>query len=58
MTQEIFTYIIIGIAAGAALRKLYRRFGTATKKEDCGKPQFEGGSGCSSCASDCPLKQK
>lgn len=56
MTQEIITYIIVIAAAVAALWKLYRRLGRKRKKEDCGKPQFDGGSGCGSCAADCPLK--
>ncbi len=56
MTQEIVSYLIIGAAAAAALWKLYRRFGRKSDKEDCGKPQFDGGSGCGSCSADCPLK--
>ncbi len=56
MTQEIITAIVIGAAAVAAFWKLYRRLGVKPKKEDCGKPQFDGGSGCGSCAADCPLK--
>lgn len=56
MTQEIITYIIVIAAAAAAFRKLYRRFGRKSDKKDCDKPQFDGGSGCGSCAEDCPLK--
>jgi hypothetical protein len=58
MAQEILTYLIIAIAAGAAIWRFYKTLSVKKKSKitDFKKEKFTLQHDCSDCAADCSLR--
>lgn len=54
MTQEMITYLIVGIAFLAALRLMYKKLaGKKQRKNSCAAPAHDS---CSRCPAECALR--